>query len=52
VEFYKANSPAEPGHIRLDRDEVIQEIESHGFRLLSKNDRITETQYLLTFGKK
>jgi ubiquinone/menaquinone biosynthesis C-methylase UbiE len=51
VEFYKANSP-EPGHTRLDRDEVIQEVERNGFRLLSKNDRITATQYLLTFAKK
>jgi ubiquinone/menaquinone biosynthesis C-methylase UbiE len=51
VEFYKANSP-EPGHIRLDRDEVIQEVERNGFRLLSKNDHITDTQYLLTFARK
>ncbi len=51
VEFYKANVP-EPGHIRLDRDEVIQEVERNGFRLLSKNDRITDTQYLLTFARK
>ncbi len=51
VEFYKATGP-QPGHIRLDRDEFIQEIESNGFRLLSKNDSITDRQYLLIFGRK
>jgi ubiquinone/menaquinone biosynthesis C-methylase UbiE len=51
VEYYKADWP-EPGHIRLERDEVIQEVERNGFRLLSKNDRITATQYLLTFAMK
>jgi predicted methyltransferase len=51
VEYYKANYP-EPGHIRLERDEVIQEVERNGFRLLSKNDHITDAQYLLTFARK
>jgi ubiquinone/menaquinone biosynthesis C-methylase UbiE len=51
VEYYKANYP-ERGHIRLERDEVIQEVERNGFRLLSKNDHITDAQYLLTFARK
>jgi len=51
VEFYQATGP-QPGHIRLDRDDFVREIEGHGFRLLSKNDRITDRQYLLIFGRK
>jgi hypothetical protein len=32
--------------LRLDRDDVVKEIGANGFRLLSKNDRITENQYM------
>ncbi|MBI3666496.1 MAG: methyltransferase domain-containing protein [Acidobacteria bacterium] len=39
------------GHIRADRDEVIREIESNGFRLESKSDNGSQ-QYLLIFAKK
>jgi ubiquinone/menaquinone biosynthesis C-methylase UbiE len=52
VEYYKFNSPPGPEHIRLDRDDVVKEISANGFRLLTKNDRITENQYMLTFAKK
>jgi ubiquinone/menaquinone biosynthesis C-methylase UbiE len=52
VEYYKFNSPPGPDHIRLDRDDVVKEIGNNGFRLLSKNDHITENQYLLTFVRK
>jgi ubiquinone/menaquinone biosynthesis C-methylase UbiE len=51
VEYHKASSP-QPGHIKREWSEVVKEVESNGFRLLSKIDRITDTQYLLTFGKK
>ena len=47
VEYYKNRMAA--GHIRLDRDDLIREVESYGFRLVSKNDQITGQQYLLTF---
>jgi tRNA A58 N-methylase Trm61 len=50
VEYYKQEMPA--GHIRLDRDDVIREVESYGFRVASRNDRITNRQYLLIFAKK
>ena len=50
VEYYK-NLMA-PGHIRLDRDDVIREVESYGFRLVSRNDHVTNSQYLLIFAKK
>jgi len=52
VEYYKFNSPPGPDHIRLDRDDVVKEIGDNGYRLLSKNDRITENQYMLTFVRK
>jgi hypothetical protein len=51
VEFHKASSP-QPGHITREWSDVVKEVESNGFRLLSKIDRITDTQYMLTFGKK
>jgi SAM-dependent methyltransferase len=49
VEYYKQEQP--PGHIRLDRDEVIREVENNGFRAASRNDHITDRQYLLIFVK-
>jgi ubiquinone/menaquinone biosynthesis C-methylase UbiE len=51
VEFHKESSP-QPGHIQRTIDDVTREVESQGFRLLSKVDRITDAQYLLTFAKK
>jgi len=39
------------GHIRIDRDAVIAEIESNGFQLLSKQDHSTN-QYVVLFRKK
>jgi len=51
VEYHKANSP-QPGHIVREWSDVVKEVESNGFRLVSKVDRITDTQYMLTFGKK
>jgi len=50
VEYYKQEMV--PGHIRLDRDEVVREVEGNGFRLASRNDHITSRQYLLIFAKK
>jgi tRNA A58 N-methylase Trm61 len=50
VEYYKQEMAA--GHIRLDRDEVVREVESNGFRLAARNDHITDRQYLLIFVKK
>jgi hypothetical protein len=39
-------------HIRLDRDDVAFEVESNGFRLVSKSDHIPNSQYMLVFEKK
>lgn len=50
VEYYRDAMPA--GHIRLDRDEVIREVEGYGFRLGPRNDHITNQQYLLIFTRK
>jgi ubiquinone/menaquinone biosynthesis C-methylase UbiE len=51
VEYHKADSP-QPGHILREWSDVVREVESNGYRLLSKVDRITVNQYLLTFGRK
>lgn len=56
VDYYKSPT-AMPGgrameHIRLDRDDVAYEVESNGFRLISKSDHIPNSQYILVFEKK
>ena len=48
VEYHKADSP-QPGHILREWSDVVKEVEANGFRLLSKIDRITANQYMLTF---
>ncbi len=48
VDFYKKSRP---DHVRLERDEVVKEIGSNGFRLLSKRDHTANNQYILTFQK-
>ena len=49
VDFYKKDRP---DHIRIERDDVVKEIESNGYRLISSRDRTGNNQYLLTFEKK
>lgn len=39
-------------HIRLDQADLIQEVESNGFRLISKRDVVPNSQYITVFGKK
>jgi ubiquinone/menaquinone biosynthesis C-methylase UbiE len=51
VDFYKSASPS-PGHIRLERDDVVAEVEGNGFHLLAKRDHTPNSQYMLTFEKK
>jgi ubiquinone/menaquinone biosynthesis C-methylase UbiE len=59
VEYYKRRG-AMPGddpdlplrHIRLDQDELIQEVEAGGFRLVSKHDLAPKSQYIAIFEKK
>ncbi len=48
VDYYKSASPS-PGHIRLEREDVVAEIERNGFHLLAKREHIPKTQYMLTF---
>jgi len=56
VEYYK-RPEAMPGgramqHIRLDAPDVIKEIESNHFRLLSEHDHVKGSQYMAIFEKK
>jgi ubiquinone/menaquinone biosynthesis C-methylase UbiE len=56
VEYYKSPD-AMPGgramqHIRLDAPDVIKEIESNRFRLLSQHDHVKGSQYMAIFEKK
>ena len=49
VDYYKKSRP---DHIRLERDDVVAEVETNGFHLLSKADQPSNNQYILTFEKK
>lgn len=59
VEYFKRPG-AMPGsdpnravqHIRLDQDDLIQEVEANGFRLVSKRDLVPKSQYIAVFEKK
>ena len=59
VEYFKRPG-AMPGsdpdravqHIRLDQDDLIQEVEASGFRLVSKRDLVPKSQYIAVFEKK
>ncbi len=55
VEYYKSKT-AMPGgdamqHIRLDKPDVIKEVESNHFRLLSSHDHVPGSQYMAIFQK-
>jgi ubiquinone/menaquinone biosynthesis C-methylase UbiE len=55
VEYYKSKE-AMPGgnaldHIRLNKPELIQEVESHHFKLLSEHDHVPRSQYMTIFEK-
>lgn len=59
VEYFRrpgAMPGGDPGraveHIRLDQDGLIQEVESNGFRLVSKHDLTEKSQYIVVFEKK
>jgi len=59
VEYFKrpgAMQGADPNraveHIRLDEDDLIKEVESNGFRLVSKRDLVPKSQYIVIFARK
>jgi hypothetical protein len=55
VDFYKRPDAMPNGdamtHIRVDQADVIKEIHSQGFRLLSKREHNPGSQYMLVFEK-
>lgn len=55
-DFYKRPGAMPNGdavaHVRLDKDDVIKEVEANGFRLVSQGEHIPGSQYLLFFEKK
>jgi ubiquinone/menaquinone biosynthesis C-methylase UbiE len=56
VDYYRSLTSMPNGralqHIRLDRDEVVKEVEDYGFHLVGKREHIPGVQYMLTFEKK
>lgn len=55
ADFYKFKRGGQgkdmSGHIRIDKSDVIKEVESNGYRLLSQRDH-GESMYILIFAKK
>ena len=58
VDYYKRPNAMGAGsgdralqHIRLDLDDVIKEVQEHGFKLVSKHDHIPDSQYVAVFQK-
>jgi ubiquinone/menaquinone biosynthesis C-methylase UbiE len=51
VDFYKQGF-RDPKHIRLDEADVVREITSHGFELVSTGPFIEKRQYIAVFRKK
>jgi ubiquinone/menaquinone biosynthesis C-methylase UbiE len=49
VDFYKKDRA---DHIRLEREDVVKEIESNGFKLSGQLDKIGNNQYMLNFVKR
>jgi ubiquinone/menaquinone biosynthesis C-methylase UbiE len=49
IDFYRKDRP---DHIRLEREDVLKEIESNGFHLTGQQDKIGNNQYMLTFAKR
>ncbi len=53
VEYYKSPTAMPNGrameHIRLDKPDVIKEVQANGFRLLAEREQIKDSQYMLTF---
>jgi predicted methyltransferase len=57
VEFYRRRGAMGGGdraleHIRLDQDDLVKEVETNGFRLVSKRDLAPNSQYMAIFQKK
>lgn len=53
VEYFKSKDSMPNGraleHIRLNDSDMIHEIESHGFKLISEREHVPHTQYLAIF---
>ncbi len=49
VDFYKKDRP---DHIRLEREDVVKEIEANGFRVAAQRDKVGNNQYMVTFVKR
>lgn len=55
VDYYKRPGAMGGGtdavaHIRLDMDDAIREVESHGFRALARGEHLPKSQYYVLFG--
>ena len=51
VDYYKSKFN-DPAHIRLEAEDVIQEIEANGFRLAARREHVPGRQYMIEFAKR
>jgi ubiquinone/menaquinone biosynthesis C-methylase UbiE len=55
VEYYRSPTSMPNGrameHIRLDKPDVIKEVEANGFHLVSQREQVRDSQYMLTFAR-
>lgn len=49
IDFYKRDRP---DHIRLEREDVVKEVEANGFHLVAQRDKIGNNQYMIEFAKR
>ena len=49
IDFYKKDRP---DHIRLEREDVVKEIEANGFKLIAQRDHIGNNQYMVEFARR
>ena len=56
ADFYKRPTAMPNGnameHIRIDFDDVVKEVQSHGFHFVDKTEQIADSQYVARFVKK
>ncbi len=60
VEYYKRRGSMPNGgdpdrplqHIRLDKDDLIREVEANGFKVADQHELVPKSQYIVTFVKK
>ena len=51
IDYYK-KSFQDPDHIRIEKEDVVKEVEINGFRLVTNEEHVPNSQYRLVFEKR